>query len=127
MSRLLLPMLATYGSLGWDGIWYLASPYTDCPLGRKKAFEVVAKKAAELAKAKVQVFCPIAHSHPMALHGDLEGGDFDFWMQFDDPFMRASVGLLIYMMPGWKDSRGVIAELEHFRKAGKPVWGLPYA
>lgn len=69
----------------------------------------------------VNLFSPIAHSHPISVFGDLTQTDHTLWMRVDYPMMRAAMGLIIVEMPGWKDSIGVQEEIGFFEKQEKPV------
>lgn len=104
-----------------DTFWYLASPYSKYPNNIADAYETVSGVAAKLIESGLDVFCPIAYSHPIALHGDLDPLDHKLWMRLDQPFMDAASGLLVCMMPGWEESIGVAYEIEQFKVAGKPV------
>lgn len=102
--------------------WYLATPYTNYPEGRHAAFEMACDCAARLVLEKVGVFCPIAHSHPIADHlMPHHATDHDLWMGVDQPFMEAAVGLIVVKADGWQESRGVTKEIEHFTAACKPI------
>lgn len=111
---------------GESGFWYLASPYSLFPEGTDAAFRKACFAAGRLIDNGVPVFCPIAHSHPIAFHGCIDPLSHEIWLPADEPFMRAAVGLLVYMMPGWKQSYGIAKETEFFRAAGKPVVEIPY-
>jgi hypothetical protein len=101
-----------------DGFWYLATPYTDYPVGTEAAFHDAVKAQAFLMAAGVLVFCPIAHTHPAAAAGLV--GNHDFWLRADRPFMKAAMGIIVVEMNGWDTSRGIKAEREEFRRLGKP-------
>ena len=101
--------------------FYLATTYTRHPDGHETAFIEAAKVAADLMKRGINVFCPVAHSHPIACHGNLDAADHDFWMNSDRPFMDGACGIIVCRMPGWRESRGITEEIAVFRAAGKPV------
>jgi hypothetical protein len=107
--------------MGEDGFYYLATVYSKHPDGLEAAFAEAAKEAARFLLAGIPVFCPIAMSHPIAVHGGLGATDHEFWMKADRPFMQAAKGLIVCRMPGWEESRGIAEEIEAFRAAGKPV------
>lgn len=100
--------------------WYLASPYSKYPGGLEEAFAIVCRNAALLVQNKVPVFCPIAHTHPLAVHGQLDPYDHDIWLPADEPMMHSAKGLIILAMDGWRASKGVRVEREFFQAAGKP-------
>lgn len=102
-------------------IWYLASPYTKCPLGQEAAFSVAARAAAKLMEAGLIVYSPIAHSHPVATHGNLDALDGAFWLRQNQPMMEKMDGLIVLKLPGWEESEGVQIEIDFFRRNEKPV------
>lgn len=107
-------------------LWYMASPYTKYPGGKTMAFTLACKKAAELMEgSSYAIFSPIAHSHPIDMHGKLPP-THDFWLGQDVVFLHAATGLFVYMMPGWRESDGVQWEIEWITKAHKPIVYLPF-
>jgi hypothetical protein len=103
------------------GYWYLASPYSRYPKGIEQAFIDISKIGGTLIKAGVPVFCPIAHSHPVAIHGDIEPSNHDVWLPLDFHMMRKAVGIIVAKMETWDTSYGVSVEIDFFTKAGLPV------
>lgn len=103
---------------------YLATPYTRYHLGIERAFEDASALAAQLLEAGVRVYSPIAHSHPLAIHGKLDPLDHSIWMPFDEAMMDASCALIVAMMPGWDESKGVDHEIKFFARDGKPIYLL---
>jgi hypothetical protein len=91
---------------------YLATPYwSDDPNLRPDRFILACRIAAKLMLEGHVVFSPIAHSHSVAVHGNLPPGhDFD-WMAQDLPMLRNCQMLLVAMMPGWKESKGIALEI----------------
>lgn len=106
------------------GVWYLATPYTRYKGGLEAAFRDACGVAAELMKAGVPTFSPIAHSHPIACYGEMSLTDHELWMGLDRPHMEAAVGCIVAMLPGWEVSRGVAHEIDYFKAAGKPYYLL---
>lgn len=102
-------------------IAYMASPYTRYVAGPEAAFIEASRIAGQLAKQGIIVFSPIAHSHPLAVYGGVDGLDGPFWKKFDAPFITACDSLIVAMMDGWRASEGVTHEIAEFRKAGKPI------
>lgn len=101
--------------------WYIATPYSKFPGGITAAFEGAAREAAALVKAGVPVYSPIAHTHPVALYGDIDPLDHDIWLPADAPFMEAAKGLIVCQMEGWEHSYGIGEEIKAFEAAGKPI------
>lgn len=100
--------------------WYVASPYSKYPKGLDEACAEVCRSAALLVKADIPIFCPIAHSHPIATVGGLPD-DYNFWKTQDKVMMAIAHGLIVVMMDGWELSHGVSDEIKTFREAGKPI------
>src|ERR1700704_5407942 len=107
-------------------LYYLASPYSLYPGGKQEAFELVCKKAAELMVLGHLVFCPIAHSHPIEQLGMKETHSGDFWLKQDFAILKHCDELLVYMMPGWKQSTGLAAELKFAEFNNIPITFLEF-
>ncbi len=106
--------------------WYLASPYSKYPHGLGAAFSLACREAGRLMKARIPVFSPIAHTHPIAGMCAIDPLAHEFWMATDKPMMDAARGLIMLQADGWWESKGMQIELETFRAAGKPVtWMVP--
>jgi hypothetical protein len=99
---------------------YLASPYShENPDVEEDRADEVSRIAAELIRGGARIFCPIAHSHAIAKHG-LPGG-WEFWEEYDREYLEFCDELIVALMDGWKDSKGVRAEIMEMDKLGKPV------
>jgi hypothetical protein len=103
-----------------SGFYYLASPYSKYPGGPDRACADVCLLAARMFMAGVSVFSPIAHTHAIAVAGDL-AGHFEQWAAFDEAMIAASEGVIVAMMQGWRESSGIAAEIEIAQRLGKPV------
>lgn len=101
---------------------YLGSPYTKYAAGLDAAFRDVSAIAAEMLRDGVKVYSPIAHTHPIAIHGNLDPRNHDIWLPFDQAMMDASDAMVVADMDGWRESYGVRFEIDTFRAAGKPVY-----
>lgn len=103
-------------------IIYLASPYSHpLPEVREARFRTVCRVAARLMSEGAIVFSPIAHSHPIAMAGQLPT-DWTFWDRYDRAMLEASAELWVLRLDGWKDSTGVVAEIDIATHLGKPIW-----
>jgi nucleoside 2-deoxyribosyltransferase len=99
---------------------YLASPYTsDDPAVRQARFEAACRAAAAFIRRGHVVFSPVAHSHCIAQHG--LPVDWGFWERHDRRFLAACDELWVLTLDGWRESRGVQAEMTIARALGKPV------
>jgi hypothetical protein len=65
------------------------------------------------------VHSPIVATHPLVAYG--LGGTFDAWQSLDLRMLDGCDGLLVATIPGWRESVGVAAEIEHMRRRGKPI------
>lgn len=99
---------------------YLASPYTHPdPAVREVRFRAACRQAAEMFRCGIPVFSPIAYSHAIAAH-DLPL-EWDFWARFDEAFLEVCSEVWVLTLDGWRESRGVQAEIELAHELGKPV------
>jgi hypothetical protein len=103
------------------GYWYLGSPYSKYPAGIDAAFNQVCIEAGRLIAARVPVFSPIAHTHPIAIAAGLDPYDHAIWLPADQLFMKAARGLIVLRLASWEVSIGLQYEIDYFRNAGKPV------
>lgn len=110
----------------YPNLCYLATPYSKYPAGMESAFVNAATIAGDLlAKYKINVYSPIAHTHPMAEYAGLDHGDHGIWLPFDELMMRrCDVILVATVMEGWDTSKGVAHEIAFFLKEKKPVFHL---
>jgi hypothetical protein len=106
--------------------WYLATPYSKHPDGKDSAFEQAAATAAFFINLGIPIFCPISHTHPIAVKGQMDQDDHDIWLPADQPFIDAASGLIVVMMPSWEYSYGIDEEIKEFEAAGKPVLYMEY-
>jgi len=102
---------------------YLACPYSHPnPETREQRFKLCTLAAAQYMRMhpRANVFSPITHSHP--LH-DIAGmaGNWKFWKRVDTQYLRISRRLVVLMIPGWRESVGVQAEIKIARKLKLPI------
>jgi hypothetical protein len=104
------------------GLIYLASPYS-APTAKKREqrFKQVCKKAAELMLSGEEVFCPIAHSHPIEVYGMTEVHSGDFWLKQDFAVLANCKKMVVYCMPGWQESKGIAREIDFATGMGIPI------
>jgi hypothetical protein len=90
---------------------YLASPYSHPDaFVRERRFQAACEVAARLMQDGHHVFSPIAHSHAIAVQGIPT--DWTYWKTFDSHMLAACGELAVLMLPGWRDSEGVQAEID---------------
>ena len=103
---------------------YVGTPYTRYPGGIEVAFIDACRLTAQLLSEGLCVYSPIAHTHPLAIHGGLDPLDHSIWLPFDAAIMEKSDAMVVAMMTGWEASYGVRHEIQVFVEAGKPVYFL---
>jgi hypothetical protein len=101
--------------------WYLASPYSKYKDGIEEAFKEITKQAGILISNGVPVYCPIAHTHPIAINSGMDPYDHNIWLKCDQPLIDGAYGMIVCMMDGWQDSYGVTYEIEQFTAAKKTI------
>ncbi len=98
---------------------YLASPYsytTGATVAANQLmmewnFQKVSEIAFEFMQKGYVVFCPIAHSHPVAMYGDPDvQEDWRFWSKQDLEMLSRCDALVQACMPLWSKSQGAKAE-----------------
>ena len=104
---------------------YLATVYSKHEHGIHVAFVDASRAAARLLEAGVKVYSPIAHTHPIAIYGNIDPLNHDIWMPFDEAMMEAADALIVLEMNGWKESKGIKHEIDFFEMRGKTVYYLP--
>jgi nucleoside 2-deoxyribosyltransferase len=99
---------------------YLASPYShpDSDV-REQRFEAVCRAAAFLICSGKTVYSPIAHTHPICKYG--LPGDWQFWQHHDRQYIELCDEMVVLTLDGWKQSKGIQAEIGIARGLGKPV------
>jgi nucleoside 2-deoxyribosyltransferase len=99
---------------------YLASPYSHPdPRVRAERFEAANRAAAALMGAGFCVFSPISHSHPISQCG--VPGDWTRWEVLDRWMLRQCDEVVVLTLDGWRESRGVQAELAMAAALDLPV------
>lgn len=100
---------------------YLASPYSHSdPSVRNQRFKEVCQFAAILMKRGQHVFSLIAHTHSIALYGNLPRG-WDYWEELDRFWLGVCEEVVVLCLDGWKQSAGVTAEIKIAKELGKRI------
>ena len=107
---------------------YLASPYShDDASVREERFECACIAAAGLMQRGHIVFSPVAHSHAVAKFLPHKLWlDHDFWMKQDMEILLNCTELVVLMIEGWEDSKGVKREIEEALAHNIPVTYLKW-
>ena len=104
-----------------EPLWYLATPYSKYPGGIAGAYELACKQSALLISHGIHVFSPIAHSHGIAFHGELDALSHDLWLKMDRTYMDLCVGCIFLLADSWEKSFGMEQERLYFLKNNKTV------
>lgn len=100
---------------------YIATPYSKFDSGIERAWIEACKVTAEFVRRGISVYSPIAHTHPVAIHGGIDPLDHELWMAMDKAMMEAASELYVIHMVGWKESKGITMEIAEFKRTQKPV------
>jgi hypothetical protein len=109
---------------------YLATPYSvstslsahQATILRDVRYRKACRMAAELMKAGELIYCPIAHSHSIeqkGMFGEVNSGDF--WLRQDFAILQHAKELLVFMMSGWENSKGVAQEIKFAQDLNIPI------
>ena len=93
---------------------YVASPYSSPDKVQQEIRFLSAVVATGYLMNKftdLSFYSPISHTHPIATYCKLPG-DWAFWKQFDETILSRCNAIWVLCLPGWKESKGVTAELE---------------
>ena len=98
---------------------YIASPYTNQDERvRHENYLIVTKIAGDLVSRGAVAISPITYGHVIADHTKMPT-DWNFWMDFCLVLLAKCDEILVCnTMVGWKESRGVTAEIEFAKKNG---------
>lgn len=102
-------------------LYFLSSPFTHYPRGYKFAAHDIALVSHKLRAKGVKHFSPIVASYRIAIETGVDPLDWRFWMALCEPWYFRCDGLIVAMLDGWDNSKGVSVEIERFSELGKPV------
>jgi hypothetical protein len=103
---------------------YLASPYShDDPAVRLERYEAVKQAMTRIALLNIPVYSPIVHWHIVAVDNNLPV-DAVFWQKQNESMMLASGGIWVLCIDGWRQSRGVAAEIAFAERYRLPVYSV---
>lgn len=101
---------------------YLASPHSHPdPAVREERYEAALQATARLIACGVVVYSPIAHFHEIAKRHSLPNG-WAFWQAADRALIVRCSRVIVLQIPGWRESKGITAELEFARDLKIPIW-----
>lgn len=107
---------------------YLAGPYTNpSPEISSLHFEMHKLACAALMASGLSVISPIVQGHSLLqLLPEPLGQSHDFWMAKCKPVVNSAETLILLLLPGWEDSKGVKEELVWALERGLGVTLLPF-
>ena len=103
---------------------YLASPYSSpsCKVMKTRYRAAITAVAALTIRGHL-VISPIAHTHPVVKHYPELAGSWKQWEKLDLALLDRCDELIVLGIDGWKESKGVTAEIHHFLiHHAKPVY-----
>ena len=105
---------------------YLASPYSHPdPAVMQRRFEDVRAVTAALLRRGEIVYSPIVHGHAIATAHELPT-DHDFWLRHCFAMLERADNLHVLMLDGWKESKGVQAEIDWWKAHRARPWSLKF-
>lgn len=97
---------------------YIASPYShELDDVRVSNFRLVSKLAAKMVAEGNIVISPITYGHVLLDYHAMPS-DWDFWKNFCLSFLERCDEIIVYQMPGWENSRGILEEIEFSKSKG---------
>lgn len=100
---------------------YLAAPYS-----HRSSYILLARVAhinsvcATLMRDGHHIYSPISHCHEIATTHSLPT-DFAFWRNYNYRMLQACDQLAVLTIPGWDESKGVLAEIEMAKELQLPT------
>jgi hypothetical protein len=109
---------------------YLASPYSvggADAAERKRRYQLVCRVAGALMAQGENIFCPIAHSHPIEIYsGEIlkNCSTHEFWLKQDFAILRHCSRMKVLLLPGidWHESVGITREVQFANRYGIPIF-----
>jgi nucleoside 2-deoxyribosyltransferase len=103
----------------------LASPYSKYPKGLEAAFQEISRVGGYLLGQGIELYCPIAHNHPMHMYSPIDlPNTHEFWLGLDTHFLADCDALVICTMETWDTSSGIDTELKYALHHDIPVYYL---
>ena len=105
---------------------YVASPYSNPDRAvEEERNTAVARAMGYLMNAyrELSFFSPICHTHPIAALCKLPG-HWEYWQRYDEAMLSRCDEIWVLCLDGWKESKGVAAELKVSKEIGLPLWFL---
>lgn len=101
---------------------YLASPYSSPnPAVAHERYEATQEVIAHFMKQGHHVYSPIVMCHPTALKYVMPT-DAKWWEAYNNNTIRRCDALWVFAIDGWRESKGVTAEIAFAKLIGLPVY-----
>ena len=105
---------------------YLAAPYfsTDRDVVKKRV-RMCNRAARQLVGMGIPAFSPCTYTAQW--QGENLDGDFVpavGWYNIDLAFLKGCRAMIVFMLPGVEDSKGVAMELKYAKESGMPIYRL---
>lgn len=101
---------------------YIAGPYTSTdPEVQAFRGREHCRLTVNLLKDGLIVYSPIAETMNLVLYGGMKGTDWNTWREKDLVEVDRSDTMIILMLDGWKESKGVRGEVKFAIKKGIPI------
>lgn len=106
-------------------IIYIASPYTH-PEKEVQEFRYarVFAYTSNLILQGLPAFSPIVYGHQFHLHNHAPA-DYEFWQDFNEQMLLASIVVRVLCLPGWEQSKGIAHEIQFASRNGIPFRYIP--
>lgn len=102
------------------GYKYVASPYSSIdPVTREHRFLTLCEFIADRCHVE-SLYSPILHWHRIAQILEMPKEE-EFWWHSNKAMLDAADGMIVFMMLGWEESRGVRREIEYAAQINKPI------
>jgi len=102
-------------------LYYLACPYYHKdPKIMSKRVSTVTRACGYLMKSGFYCFSPITQNHQIRKQCKIESG-WKIWEKYDSTLLEHCDELIVLMLEGWKESKGVKAEIELAKKLKMPI------
>ena len=93
-------------------IIYFISPYSHSdPKVVEDRVDKTSKMVARLVSEGNVVISPIVYGHNLLKFHEMPS-DWEFWKIFCQSFLLKSEEIIVFMIDGWENSTGVLAEIE---------------
>jgi len=106
---------------------YLACAYGKVPKPQqKRRYQIASEVAGNLLKAGNLVYSPLSHSHPMQVYGNMKWSSTQ-WLEYDEFYLeRCDILMVLQLTNAWRNSEGILHEIQFCHDLGKPIIFLPY-